>query len=473
MIHFPDGSRLLLFFRGLFLLFVAGTAFFFYTYEQDYRDELIRKGKLTAAIRMGPTIMYYDSDGHRKGYDYELIEKLARHLGLELELVEARSLKELFTLLDRNLVDVAIGAVTITPRREAEGYLFSHGYFNVLQLLVCRKGSARPASLDDLNTTRIKVIESSAYVQRLEELARRFPGITWEETDEMDTDQIFEEIDATRRSDLCTVSDNNIYYYSRRYYPYLDDVFPLNETQSLGLVTRRENDKIKLAMDRFLKEQEAKGEMETLYNHYYSYESLSSFDFIDTILFRKNIDKRLPQYEELFRNASEDTGIPWTLLAAIAYQESHLRSRARSYTGVRGLMMLTLPTARDYGIKSRLDPAQSVRGGSRYFRDLLGRIPPEVHGWRNRLSFALASYNVGFYHVMDAMELAEFLGKNPARWDDVKEVLPMLSRKKYYQLAKYGYCRGREAVRYTERVWDYYNMLEQMYGLDRANLAAG
>ena len=452
---------------------MAGVAFFFYTYEQDYRDELLHKGTLTAAIRMGPTIMYFDSDGHRKGYDYELVEKLARHLGLKLELVEAGSLKELFSLLDRNLVDLAIGAVTITPRREEAGYLFSNGYFDVLQLLVCRKGGAHPKSMEELNTTRIKVIESSAYAQRLEELGARYPGISWEETDEMDTDQIFEEIDATRRSDLCTVADNNIYYYSRRYYPYLEEAFPLNETQSLGMVTRQENDKLKLAMDRFLADQEAKGEMETLYNHYYSYESLSSFDFIDTILFRKNIAKRLPDYEELFREASDDTGIPWTLLAAIAYQESHLRSRARSYTGVRGLMMLTLPTARDYGIKNRLDPSQSVQGGSRYFRDLLGRIPPEVSGWRNRLSFALAAYNVGYFHVQDAMELAAYLEKDPTRWDDVKETLPLLSRKKYYQLAKYGYCRGREAVRYTERVWDYYNMLEQIYGLDRRNLAAG
>ena len=45
--------------------------------------------------------------------------------------------------------------------------------------------------------------------------------------------------------------------------------------------------------------------------------------------------------------------LDWRLLAAISYQESHWNPRAKSPTGVRGMMMLTLPTAREMGTSLR------------------------------------------------------------------------------------------------------------------------
>ena len=44
---------------------------------------------------------------------------------------------------------------------------------------------------------------------------------------------------------------------------------------------------------------------------------------------------------------------------------------------------------------------------------------------------------------------------------DLQEVLPLLSQRKYYKTLKYGYARGREPVRYVQRIRDYANILEQ------------
>ena len=66
----------------------------------------------------------------------------------------------------------------------------------------------------------------------------------------------------------------------------------------------------------------------------------------------------MPKYQALFQRHAQD--IDWRLLAAISYQESHWNPTARSYTGVRGMMMLTLATAKQMGIKSRLDTEQSL-----------------------------------------------------------------------------------------------------------------
>ncbi len=68
-------------------------------------------------------------------------------------------------------------------------------------------------------------------------------------------------------------------------------------------------------------------------------------------------------------------------------------------------------------------------------------------------------------HIYDARVLARKLGLDPDSWKDIKKVLPLLSRKKYYRSLKHGYARGDEAVRYVDRIFNYRNILEQKLGL--------
>ena len=180
--------------------------------------------------------------------------------------------------------------------------------------------------------------------------------------------------------------------------------------------------------------------------------------------FIRRINQRLPKYMDDFKSAAEEHELDWILLAAQSYQESHWNPRAKSPTGVRGLMMLTLRTARQLGVESRLDPQQSIRGGAKYLAQLQKRIPESVQG-EDRLWFALAAYNVGFGHLLDARKLARKLGKNPDFWVEMKEVLPLLSQKKYYKDLKYGYARGSEPVRYVQRVREYQQVLQQQFSV--------
>ena len=82
----------------------------------------------------------------------------------------------------------------------------------------------------------------------------------------------------------------------------------------------------------------------------------------------------------------------------------------------------------------------------------------------DRSWLALAAYNVGRGHLHDAQTLARRLGKNPYVWSDLKEVLPLLSQKKFYKTLKYGYARGREPVRYVQRIRNYRDILEKELG---------
>ncbi len=179
-------------------------------------------------------------------------------------------------------------------------------------------------------------------------------------------------------------------------------------------------------------------------------------------MFLKHISTRLPNYREEFQQAGEQTGIPWVLLASMAYQESKWNRHAISPTGVRGLMMLTRSTASDLGIKNRLDPKKSIAGGARYLAKLYKRLPKAIQSPDERMHLALASYNVGLGHVRDARLLSRKLGKNPNLWEDIKEVLPLLAQKQYYRQLPHRYARGWEPVQYVSRIREYRKILDQV-----------
>jgi membrane-bound lytic murein transglycosylase F len=208
------------------------------------------------------------------------------------------------------------------------------------------------------------------------------------------------------------------------------------------------------------------GELAVLQERYYGFVEL--FDYVDTRRFIARIRSRYPKFEQYFVEAADKYGLPPMMLAAQAYQESHWRANARSPTGVRGIMMLTLTTARAMGVNSRLDPRQSIFGGARYMNKLLNdRFEDEV-AEPDRSWLALAAYNVGRGHLHDAQTLAREQGLNPYLWSDVKQVLPLLSDKRYYSKLKYGYARGSEPVRYVQRIRDYQLILEnELKNLDK------
>lgn len=171
-------------------------------------------------------------------------------------------------------------------------------------------------------------------------------------------------------------------------------------------------------------------------------------------LFTQRLETRLPKYTGLIHRAAAEHDIDWQLLAAMSYQESFWDPDATSPTGVRGLMMLTQVTASELKVNNRLDPRQSILGGAEYFARLRARLPASIQE-PDRTSMALAAYNMGMSHLEDARILTEHYGKNPDRWDDVVQFIPLLEQKEYYAALRNGYARGREAVRYVQRIREY------------------
>lgn len=105
-------------------------------------------------------------------------------------------------------------------------------------------------------------------------------------------------------------------------------------------------------------------------------------------IYRKNFVANKARVQHLIAASAEETGIDVALINSVIHAESYFYPLAQSHAGAAGLMQLMPGTAKRYGVRDRFDPAQNIRGGSRYLKDLLTMF-------NNDLQLALAAYNAG------------------------------------------------------------------------------
>jgi soluble lytic murein transglycosylase-like protein len=94
------------------------------------------------------------------------------------------------------------------------------------------------------------------------------------------------------------------------------------------------------------------------------------------------------RYAKHIQQAAKVNKLEPALLHAVISAESGYNPLARSRKGAAGLMQLMPETAKRYGVKNRLDPAQNIDGGARYLRDL-------IRMFNNDVQLAVAAYNAG------------------------------------------------------------------------------
>ena len=431
---------------------------YFLNLSHIFQPLTLKPETLTVLTRNIPTAYYHGPDGEM-GFEYDLARAFADELGLELEIKVVDSISEILAAIDENRADIAAGGLTRTPEREKD-FIFGPDYLTIQQELVYRKNSSHPKDIEDLKNFELVILARSSYEERLRELRRKWPELKWQTSDDYSTDQLLEKVWLKELS--CTIADSNILAANRRYYPELKIAFPVSEKQFLAWPLNSKHRKLQKKLCQWFEKFKREGHFMALKERYYGHVEI--FDYVDIKIFSRRIKTLLPTYQPLFEKYGKDFGIPWTLLAAKAYQESHWNPLATSSTGVRGIMMLTQITADQLGVQDRLSAEESIKGGAHYFRQLLDRVPDSFPE-NDRRNVAMAAYNVGMGHIYDARQLARLLDKNPDRWSTLKETLPLLSQKKYYQKLKHGYARGREPVRYVERINNYHNILEKKLGL--------
>jgi len=420
----------------------------------DRLKQIKEKGELVVLTRNAATT-YYESREGKLGMEYDMAKAFADSLGVKIRFVVKDDVSNLFDAIKDKEADFVAAGLTHTQQREAH-FLFGPGYQMVSQQMVCRRGGVKAKKFVDFNGVNIQVPTNSSYVEALNNIKKTTPDIQWQEVEDIDTETLLKQV-WLKKID-CTIADSNIAAINRRYYPELSIRFNVTEPEPLAWVFHKNDDALQALVEDWFADYAASGKLDEVMHRYYGY--IERFDYVDTRAYQRKIKTELPKYKKVFITAAAKNKLSWTLLAAQAYQESHWRANAKSPTGVRGLMMLTRTTAKELGIKNRLNPRLSIMGGASYLNKLRKRLPKTVTE-PDRTWLALAAYNVGMGHIWDARKLAKQLNKNPDLWQDLSTVLPLLSKKKYYKKLKYGYARGAEPVSYVKNIRDYKDMLEK------------
>lgn len=160
-------------------------------------------------------------------------------------------------------------------------------------------------------------------------------------------------------------------------------------------------------------------------------------------------------YDPLFKKYASTAGVDWTMLAAQCYQESCFDPKAHSWAGACGLMQIMPSTADHLALpRNRIyEPEPNIAAAARYIRELMNEFK-DISNPAERIKFALAAYNGGYFHIRDAMALTKKYGGISQRWSDVKQYVLALMKPAYYNdpIVKYGYMRGQETANYVDMI---------------------
>ncbi len=420
--------------------------------QVDHLQRIQQRGELVVLTREAPT-SYYQSRTGTAGPEYDMARNFAATLGVPVRFELVPNMHELIERLALGEADIGAAGIVITPERQNR-LAFGPAYQTVEQQVVCRHGKVLPQSVTDLSQVRLRVAAHSNQEEHLRLQKILHPELQWQSDETATPEQLLEQVWEGQAD--CTIADSNIVAVNKRYYPGLRIAFSLKEKDQLAWAMPPNSRALRLKLEQWFRNYQASGQLAEVKEHYYG--TIGSFAMDDVRQYQKLIEKRLPRYRGIFQRAAAAHGLPWTLLAALSYQESQWQPDAENPSGVAGLMMLGPEAAAEVGVEDRFDPAENIMGAARYLAQLYERLPDAVTE-PNRTWLALAAYNMGLGHIQDAQELATSLGRNPYSWYDIKEVLPLLSKPRYYRQLRYGYARGIESVQYVQRIRAFEDML--------------
>lgn len=439
-------------------------------------DSIQADGKLKAIMVYSSTT-YFLYRGEAMGYEYELLKRLADDLGLELEIVLANNIDEVFDMLNRGDGDIIAYGLTITEERK-KLITFTDYLYTTHQALVQRKPKNwRRLNRDqidrkivrdviDLIDDTVHVHRRSSYYERLLNLQEELGGTINIDTivgDYNIEDVIKMVVDGKIKY---AIADYNIASINQTFYPILDVETPVSFSQRIAWGLRNNSPQLESAVNSWIQGMRKNGTYSFIYKKYYvhkkSYKRRVQSDF-----YSKN-SGQISQYDDLIKAAADSLKWDWRLLASQVYQESRFDPESRSWAGAGGLMQIMPGTAEDLGISDPFDPEENLWAATKYLKSLYDKFE-HIEDSTQRIKFTLAAYNCGYGHILDAQRLASKNGLDSLQFDDATaDWLRKMGQYKVYSdpAVRYGPVRGEEPFRYVRDIFLRYNHYKQLIPAD-------
>jgi membrane-bound lytic murein transglycosylase F len=401
--------------------------------DNNQLEKIRRSGELILAIQ-GPAPTGNEAAALPENIDFELAQRFASRLGVNLRYIQSGSRHELISLVTNHEADFIATAIPITEERQRT-LKFSPAFRQITEKVVyrteARQDAQSAAAFRDVPVTpKDWILGNESY-----DLKNRL---------RMVNDGLLD----------YTVVPSDQIARMQRYFPNIEVAFEQGKPQQLGWAFAQSNDySLYNEVLAFFDEIKRDGTLTQITKKHEA--AWSTTDASEDAALRSHAKQRLPRYRVLFQNAGRKFDIDWRLLAAIAYQESQWDAHAVSAEGVRGMMMLTGDTARELNVTDRFNVSQSIHGGAEYLHEILENLPPHIQG-QDRIWLALAAYNIGYNHIERARKIARRQGRDPNAWESVKAVLPQMGKAAQSPKER---ARGRLTVHYVENICSHYDLL--------------
>lgn len=427
--------------------------------EMNDLKRIKSEGVLKAVVDYNST-NYFVYRGKPMGFKYELLQELCNELDVTLDIYVSNNMSETFDGLINGRFDLIAKNLTITKARSAE-IDFTFPLEQTCQVLVQREKLPNGKDLTYVNST-LELAGKQVYVQKNTSFYRRLQNLSDEiganieiiEDSVFGVEQLVAKV-AEGEIDY-TVCDNNIAILNKTYYPNLDISMQISFSQNIAWAVRKGSDEWKVFLDKWIRNFKKTRRYRQLYYKYF--ESPRTVGRLESD-FHSISGGKISKYDETIKELAKEHHWDWRLIASIIYHESRFNTDAGSWAGASGLMQLMPSTAQAFGIENYKLPRQNIKAGILFLNWLNNQFIESIPDSTERISFVLASYNIGLGHVKDAQRLAKKYGKNSKVWkDNVDLCLENKSTEKYYtdSVVRFGYCRGHEATNYVKRVTNNY-----------------
>ncbi len=423
--------------------------------------EMIREYGALKVVTEYNSISYFLYRGQPLGFQYEMLQDLANHLDLALEVSVSNDLEMNFIDLSEGRVDLIAMNLTVTSERKEE-VAFTEPFLQTRQVLVQRKPEQWEkmnwkqveASLIrnqlDLAGKEVYVQAASVYANRLGSLSNEIGGGIQIREENMESEQLIQRV-AMGEIDY-TVCDENVGLVNTTYFPQLDVGTAISFPQYVAWAVHPRSDSLKKVIDQWISNYRQTDKYAILYNKYFN--NRHSYRSIHSEYYTLGSGK-ISEYDDAIRKESERIGWDWRLMASVIYQESRFNPEAVSWAGAFGLMQLMPVTAKSYGITTESSPEEHIRAGASFLKWLDERFEDVIPDQAERIKFVLASYNIGLGHIQDARRLAEKYGSDPNIWfGSVDQWLLKKSDPVYYsdQVVRHGSARGIETYNFVRDI---------------------
>ena len=418
-------------------------------------DDMKKRRVIRALVVYNATSFFFDNNGLPQGISYEGLTAFEKFINrnhnkqeekIHVIQIPVRRDQLLPYLLNGN-ADIVAANLTITEERKAQADFSNPSLTGVKEIVVTGPKAPSINKLEDLAGQDVWVRESSSYYTSLMVLNQKFKqqGLTEinirKAEEQLETEELLEMV----ASDVIniTISDD---YLAEAWAEVFNTLtlhsdLAISQNGEIAMMFRQNSPLLKNEINTFIAKNK-KGSLffNMKFNQYYNSEKRLKQ------IYSSQLTSKQSKINTLFKTYAKQYNFDWMIIAAMAYQESHLDQNKISQAGAIGVMQLLQSTANDpnVNIPNIHILEDNIHAGIKYLRFIFDRYYANNQMDKlNQHLFTFASYNAGPARITQLRKQAEREGFNPNIWFQNVEIIA-------------GREIGRETVQYVTNIFKYY-----------------